>query len=546
MRRADSVTYSATTRQDAGDGRQHILDPHGEQCGIGLGRERLPSPDRLVGQHDVRPRRRTPFRGRGRTEEHDGGPAIRGREVRGARVGRHDDPRRPDDARELPEVDLAGEHGGFVMTGVARDLESTLPLARVARVHDVVALRRQAGGHGGEALDRPAPRAVEGADVHDCGAWPHARRTGREADVIGIRVDAVRSHEPHPAVALEHAVLPRRDPRIAAVVVEAGHTMHHRKPGAQLVDPAAALRALAVHVHGDVDATGLERERIVETGRGQQVVDAADELDDRREPAGHGEHEAVLRERAAKAVDGGHRDEEVAELERPQDHELGTTVRWAEVSHLPSIPGPESGRVVAPVFGEAVPGAKRKGMETLLVDAVLFDRDGTLVQDVPYNGDPAAVRAMPGARDAVARLRRAGVRVGVVSNQSGIGRGILTHDDVQAVNARADELVGPIEVWEYCPHDPEAACECRKPRPGLVLRACRQLGADPRRTVVVGDIGTDVEAAAAAGCAAILVPTPVTLRDEIAAAPVVAADLAEAVDLVMAARDAAVRAGGVS
>ncbi|TDN90687.1 HAD family hydrolase [Microbacterium sp. BK668] len=180
------------------------------------------------------------------------------------------------------------------------------------------------------------------------------------------------------------------------------------------------------------------------------------------------------------------------------------------------------------------------------MDAVLFDRDGTLVVDVPYNGDPAAVTPMPGAREAVARLRRAGVRVGVVSNQSGIGRGILTHDDVGAVNARVDELVGPLEVWEYCPHEPRAACDCRKPLPGLVLRACRRLGVEPRHTVVVGDIGTDVEAAAAAGCAAILIPTPITRRDEVAGAPVVASDLDEAVDIVLAARLAPLSAGGLT
>ena len=179
------------------------------------------------------------------------------------------------------------------------------------------------------------------------------------------------------------------------------------------------------------------------------------------------------------------------------------------------------------------------------IDAVLFDRDGTLVIDVPYNGDPAAVEPMPGARDAVVRLRRAGVQIGVVSNQSGIGRGILTHGDVRAVNARVDELVGPIDVWEYCPHEPQAGCDCRKPRPGLIVRACRRLGVDPRRTVVVGDIGTDLDAARAAGCPAILVPTDVTRTEEIANARVVAPDLGAAVDLVLAASPAAPGGGGL-
>jgi D-glycero-D-manno-heptose 1,7-bisphosphate phosphatase len=173
------------------------------------------------------------------------------------------------------------------------------------------------------------------------------------------------------------------------------------------------------------------------------------------------------------------------------------------------------------------------GDPSLHLDAVLFDRDGTLVVDVPYNADPAAVEPMPTAPAALSLLRRAGVALGVVSNQSGIGRGILTDAQVESVNARIDALLGPFDVWEYCPHLPEARCDCRKPLPGLIERACRRLGVDPSRVAVIGDIGTDVEAARAAGCAAILVPTAVTRADEIAQAPLVARDLAEAAAMVL-------------
>jgi histidinol phosphatase-like enzyme len=76
--------------------------------------------------------------------------------------------------------------------------------------------------------------------------------------------------------------------------------------------------------------------------------------------------------------------------------------------------------------------------------AVLFDRDGTLVRDVPYNGDPSRVEPMPGARAALDRLRAAGVRTAVVSNQSGVARGLLTRDQVDAVNARVEEVLGPL------------------------------------------------------------------------------------------------------
>ena len=162
--------------------------------------------------------------------------------------------------------------------------------------------------------------------------------------------------------------------------------------------------------------------------------------------------------------------------------------------------------------------------------AVLFDRDGTLVFDVPYNDDPDRVRLVPGAAAALARLRAAGVPTAVVSNQSGIARGLLTEAQVRAVNDRVEELLGPLGPWQWCPHGPDDGCDCRKPAPGLILRAAERLGVDPTRCVVIGDIGADVEAARAAGARAILVPTPVTRQAEIAAAPEVAPDLATAVE----------------
>ncbi|MEA2290636.1 MAG: hypothetical protein QOD55_2633 [Solirubrobacteraceae bacterium] len=167
--------------------------------------------------------------------------------------------------------------------------------------------------------------------------------------------------------------------------------------------------------------------------------------------------------------------------------------------------------------------------------AVLLDRDGTLVVDVPYNGDPARVRPMPGARQALDRLRAAGIPLAVVSNQSGIARGLLGADDVAAVNRRVEELLGPLGPWLVCPHGPDEGCDCRKPAPGLVLAAAERLGVPPERCAVVGDIGADVEAARAAGARGVLVPTARTRREEIAAAPERARDLAEAVDLLLGA-----------
>jgi D-glycero-D-manno-heptose 1,7-bisphosphate phosphatase len=165
--------------------------------------------------------------------------------------------------------------------------------------------------------------------------------------------------------------------------------------------------------------------------------------------------------------------------------------------------------------------------------AVLFDRDGTLVRDVPYNGDPARVDPMPGAREALDRLRAAGIAVGVVSNQSGVARGLVTMEEVEAVNRRVDDLLGPLEPWAVCPHDPEEGCACRKPEPGLIRGAAEALGVEPERCAVVGDIGSDVEAARAAGARAVLVPTPRTRPEEVEAAPEVASDLGEAVELLL-------------
>ncbi|NKE61310.1 HAD family hydrolase [Lentzea sp. PSKA42] len=165
-------------------------------------------------------------------------------------------------------------------------------------------------------------------------------------------------------------------------------------------------------------------------------------------------------------------------------------------------------------------------------DAVLFDRDGTLIRDVPYNGDPGRVAPMPGAREVLRDVRAHGLRTGVVSNQSGIGRGLLTEEQVAAVNARVEELLGRFGTWQICPHHPDDGCACRKPAPGLVLAACEALNVSPERTVVVGDIGADVVAAQAAGAVPVLVPTGVTRPEEVERAPRTAPDLLAVLEMI--------------
>lgn len=166
------------------------------------------------------------------------------------------------------------------------------------------------------------------------------------------------------------------------------------------------------------------------------------------------------------------------------------------------------------------------------------------MHDVPYNGDPDLVRLMPGAREAMDNLRGAGVRVAVVSNQSGVGRGLLTLPQVHAVNRRVEELVGPVDGWHVCPHAPDAGCACRKPAPGLLLDAARALAVDVTRCVVIGDIAADIEAARAVGARGVLVPTGATRPEEVGAAPEVAATLLDAVELVLGQSRTGAVAGG--
>lgn len=168
--------------------------------------------------------------------------------------------------------------------------------------------------------------------------------------------------------------------------------------------------------------------------------------------------------------------------------------------------------------------------------AVLLDRDGTLCVDVPYNGDPDRVVPVPGAASALQRLRESGLPTAVISNQSGIGRGIHTRAQVDAVNARLSALLGPLWPILVCPHAPEAGCRCRKPAPGLVQDAAAALSVDAADCVVIGDIAADLGAADAAGAASILVPTEMTRDDEVAFARgrrTLAPDLTSAIDLVL-------------
>ncbi|MBO9596500.1 MAG: HAD family hydrolase [Cohnella sp.] len=143
--------------------------------------------------------------------------------------------------------------------------------------------------------------------------------------------------------------------------------------------------------------------------------------------------------------------------------------------------------------------------------AVFLDRDGTLMVDHGYVGDPYQVELLPGVVPALLALQGAGYSLIVVSNQSGIGRGLLTEADVDAVNQRLRAILGNHGVRlsgiYYCPHSPEYGCDCRKPKPGLLLAALYGHHLNPAECYMLGDKWSDVEAGAAAGVTPVYVGT---------------------------------------
>jgi histidinol-phosphate phosphatase family protein len=157
--------------------------------------------------------------------------------------------------------------------------------------------------------------------------------------------------------------------------------------------------------------------------------------------------------------------------------------------------------------------------------AVFLDRDGTLIEEVGYLDRIDRVELYPWSIDAIRALNRAGLRVIVVSNQSGVARGFFTESVVEEVHRRIADLLesggASIDAYYYCPHHPDGkvagfagACDCRKPSRGLVDRAVRELGIDPTRSFAVGDRWLDVALARSIGGRGILVRTGYGAREE--------------------------------
>ncbi len=136
--------------------------------------------------------------------------------------------------------------------------------------------------------------------------------------------------------------------------------------------------------------------------------------------------------------------------------------------------------------------------------ALFLDRDGTLIEDVGYPRDPRRVYLVPGAAEALVRLGRLGLPQVIISNQSGVNRGLLSRSEAEAVHAEFVRQFASAGVSfagaYYCYHAPDEGCPCRKPAPGLLLQAAAELGLDLGRSFMVGDKEIDVAAADAAGC----------------------------------------------
>ena len=142
---------------------------------------------------------------------------------------------------------------------------------------------------------------------------------------------------------------------------------------------------------------------------------------------------------------------------------------------------------------------------------IVLDRDGTIIVEEVYLSDPARVALCSNAGEGLRRMSELGCGLVVVSNQSGVGRGYYDEAAVGRVNDRMNELLATFGVKldgiYYCPHLPNAGCECRKPRTGMLLKAAADLRFDPRTCVVVGDKVCDIELGRAVGAETILVQT---------------------------------------
>ena len=166
--------------------------------------------------------------------------------------------------------------------------------------------------------------------------------------------------------------------------------------------------------------------------------------------------------------------------------------------------------------------------------ALFIDRDDTILIDESYMSRVSQVRLIPGVREALLRIQQAGYAPVLISNQSGVGRGWITPEQVQAIQQRMCQLLQGVRFagFEYCFHRPDQQCGCRKPSPAMILRAAASLELSLPRSVMVGDRAKDIQAGSAAGCRTVLVSDD--LEQALQCEPdLMAPDLATAADWII-------------
>lgn len=155
--------------------------------------------------------------------------------------------------------------------------------------------------------------------------------------------------------------------------------------------------------------------------------------------------------------------------------------------------------------------------------AAFLDRDGAIIVDKNYLSDPDGVKLLPGAVEGLRLLQAAGYLLIIVTNQSGIGRGMFSAQDAEAVNERLSHILESrgvhITATYYCPHAPTDNCDCRKPNPGMFVQAAREHGIDLPKSVTIGDKESDVMAGQAAGCRLSILLAPDDGQNDVLTAP---------------------------
>jgi D-glycero-D-manno-heptose 1,7-bisphosphate phosphatase len=163
---------------------------------------------------------------------------------------------------------------------------------------------------------------------------------------------------------------------------------------------------------------------------------------------------------------------------------------------------------------------------------VILDRDGTIIVDRHYLSDPAELELLPNAADGLRYLSQRGYRLVVITNQSGVGRGMFSLRRLDEINARFSDMLRAIGVQieqiYCCPHAPQALCNCRKPNLGLLARAAFELQFNPRDAIVIGDKPTDIEFGRRARATTILIATNPGVSSNEPAPDFVATDLLDA------------------